>query len=152
MAECSPDERLVFEASSGFFLTYFRLASHREKIAKQLYGLNFAEMKTLLMLLCAKPAKDVTHAELMHDTGLTSGGQTKVLKSLEERELISTSVNPVDGRSRWIQISDKGEETTRAVFPEVAKADLEFFMNRLNAEEFSVLKRLLGKLVEGELG
>lgn len=143
-----PEVSAVFDASGSLFMCHFQLISSREKIGKRLFGLNIAELKTLVMLRACKHLHDVTHSELQQETMLTSGGQTKVLKSLEEKGYIDVAINPDDGRSKWISITEQGLQVVQEMFPQVAVEDHEFYRKNLTEKEFEELKRLLKKLTK----
>jgi len=75
----------------------------------------------------------------------SSGGMTKVLKRLEEREFISRIPSTDDRRSLLVRLEEKGETLIRKVLLEIAEYQSEL-LNVLDDNEKKVIEKAFKKL------
>ena len=89
----------------------------------------------------------ITSGELAEALALTRGAVSKVIDKLEAKNWITRSANPQDNRVQLLSLTRQG----RRILPQLAEIadqnDQQFF-DCLNADEWSALRRLLGKLAE----
>ena len=87
--------------------------------------------------------KGLTCAELSNQTLTTKGTLTGVLDRLEGRGLIQRGPVGGDRRAIKVQLTAKGNELFKEVFPAHAEFMRPFFAQALRASEVQVAKRLL---------
>jgi DNA-binding MarR family transcriptional regulator len=83
----------------------------------------------------------ITHAVSEKTTGM------EILKRMEQNQLVSAVVNPNDGRSKLIKISEKGLSLIQKLFPLMAKVS-KLVSGNLSAKEKETLFEILKKLDE----
>jgi DNA-binding MarR family transcriptional regulator len=79
---------------------------------------------------------------------VSSGGITKVLKSLEVAQLISRQADANDKRIIWVTLTDLGETTCQTLFEELHQLHNTKIAPVLSATEIKVLGNALEKLVK----
>jgi MarR family 2-MHQ and catechol resistance regulon transcriptional repressor len=89
--------------------------------------------------------------ELSEKTLVTKGTLTGVLDRLTKKGLIVGESDSGDRRIRIIQLTEKGQETYRRVFPEHLSHMKPYFDRFLSKEETETLRGLLLKLRDGFL-
>ena len=77
----------------------------------------------------------------------SSGGMTKVLKKLEEKEYITRVDNQNDKRSKLVQLSKKGEILLNKALKDVVDLEKDFF-SPLDEKEQKTLKELIYKVLK----
>jgi len=110
------------------------------------HGLTHGELFSLLLLRACYPDAPVTPTALREAVMLSSGGMAKVLRHLEERDLVMRSAHATDARSTTLVISDTGAELIDSIVPQVAERDREMFVGALTDAEVQELTRLLSKV------
>lgn len=75
-------------------------------------GLTYAEFDVLVALRRAGEPYRMKPSELSRSLFLTSGGISNVLQRLASAGYVERGANPGDGRSRWVQLTPAGHETT----------------------------------------
>jgi DNA-binding MarR family transcriptional regulator len=105
-----------------------------------------ADLDLLLALRTQPPPRQLTPTQLYRSLFLSSGGMTKILKRLEQRQLVDRPENPADGRSRLVRLTATGERQLAQVMAEVV-AHQRQFMAALEEPERRQLTHLLGALV-----
>ncbi|NTW72978.1 MAG: MarR family transcriptional regulator [Eubacteriaceae bacterium] len=75
----------------------------------------------------------------------TGGNMTVIINNLEKEALVTRCSNPEDRRSSLVEITEKGSEYIRKIFPEHLK-DLAECFEALASEEKMLLIRLLKKI------
>jgi DNA-binding MarR family transcriptional regulator len=111
------------------------------------YGLNVAEFDVLTTLRSVSPPYQLTPTELYDAVLLSSGGMTKVLKSLEARQLITRVANEFDGRSTLVRLSSQGKTLAEASMQAALQADSAFIASGLTPSELTRLTALIRKLL-----
>jgi DNA-binding MarR family transcriptional regulator len=82
------------------------------------HGLDRASFDVLATLRRSGPPHQLTPADLMRSSMVTSGAITQRLDRLEERGLVTRSRSPVDGRSSHVTLTPKGREVLDAALPD----------------------------------
>ncbi|WP_420548509.1 MarR family winged helix-turn-helix transcriptional regulator [Curvivirga sp.] len=103
----------------------------------------------VLVTLRSYPAPhQVSPTDLYKSVLCSSGGMTKVLKSLEDDGYISRMDNLDDKRSKLVQLTATGITKAEEVMEAVCQGDKAFFTNALDDEEIKSLNKLLRLLVQ----
>jgi DNA-binding MarR family transcriptional regulator len=131
-------------------LMFFSIEEQLGKIGDQAaktYGIQRGDFNVLFQLRAGNKDVMQTPTKIYKSLGLTSGGLTKILHRLMEKELVTRIKNPTDGRSTMVQITPEGEATLCDVLDEMNKRDQSFF-SVLDKAERKLLKQLFKKLIE----
>nr|WP_319515381.1 MarR family transcriptional regulator [uncultured Cohaesibacter sp.] len=100
-----------------------RLSSLLQETIKPLlktHGLTHMEFDVLAALRSQKQGTAMNPSGLRCGLLISSGGLTKVLKSLEKKSFISRSASDSDARHKPIMLTDKGREKLEKIMPEIA--------------------------------
>lgn len=112
------------------------------------YGLSAAEFDVLSTLRRAKAPHILSPSELQSSTLLSSGGQTKLLYQLQDRGLISRSLNPADKRGKFVHLTDSGKSLVEAAMSEMLQRQGDFLSHSgLKKKERRQLLNLLDRLL-----
>ncbi len=112
------------------------------------HGLSAAEFDVLSTLRRAKAPHILSPSELQCSTLLSSGGQTKLLYQLQDRGLISRSLNPEDKRGKFVHLTEAGKLLIEASMSEMLQRQGNFLSNSgLKKKERKQLLDLLGRLL-----
>jgi len=118
-------------------------------------GLAPAEFETLLTLLKQPAPHERTPGEIAAAIGVTSGGMTKALNKLVERDLISRAVSQTDRRSRLVRLTATGEALVEATLQTIIVRHGAIMADILDAAEreqiTALLEKLLGTLEAGDV-
>ncbi len=133
----------VFATALPITLLHKRMFNETEHFLKEKYDLLHSHVDVLATLYFNGNALSPT--ELYDATVFSSGGMTKVLKKLEEREYITREPSLNDKRSLLVCISDKGREVVEESLGEIVILKEKIF-SVLSQEEQEVLKKTLEKL------
>lgn len=117
----------------------------RVEVARE-HDLTVGALFTLMTLRAARPDDPITPGELREATLMTSGGMTKVLRSLEDRGLIVRRQHPTDARSTILALSDAGLALVDGILPALDQRDRALLVDPLTREEAGELMHLLEKL------
>ncbi|MEN9891402.1 MAG: hypothetical protein RLY78_1697, partial [Pseudomonadota bacterium] len=116
----------VADTRMALTMSVFRLARLLEDSARRALeplGLTSTEFELLSILRASPPPHCITPSELRAAVLLSSGGLTKVLKTLEARGLIARPPSAGDGRSRPLQATMAGIRLTEQAMAVVRKAE-----------------------------
>jgi len=104
---------------------------------------------SVLATLCTSGAPWALSPSTLKDTLLfTSGGLSNLLKRLEQRQYITRSNNPRDGRGVLVQLTPQGKQLMDHAMPRVAATE-QHLVRMFNARERANLARLLQRMVAG---
>ncbi len=112
------------------------------------HDLTSGEVAALMTLRSLSTPYAATPSDLSHAIPMTSGGLTKVLKSLERRKLVRRSISGDDARSKPIQLTAKGRRLAESIVPKLAAAEFAVISAALSARERDLLSRLLQKTLD----
>ena len=119
----------------------------RSRSVLEAQGLAPAEFETLLTLLKQPPPHQLTPGQIAAVIGVTSGGMTKALNKLVERELVSRAVSPEDRRSRLVRLTRKGSALAEATLQTIIQRHSAIMADVLDQAERDALTALLEKLL-----
>ena len=109
------------------------------------FGFSYTDYDVLAMLRSFGTPFELTPADLLRFTMVTSGAMTACLDRLERSGMISRRESPVDRRVRIIALTSQGKEVIEQAFT-LRYAAAESMLNCLNRSEKTQLNRLLHKL------
>ena len=107
------------------------------------FGLLRSESDVLVALFFND--KILSPTELYEAMLFSSGGMTKVLKRLEDKELISRLPSPTDKRSLLVQLESKGQTLIEEALLSIAEYQSQF-LSILDDNENKVIKQAFKKL------
>lgn len=108
------------------------------------YSLSPSQANLITMLYLNKQA--LTPTQLTERLIFSSGGMTKLLKSLEAKELIKRIMSNQDKRSVLVEITEKGKNLCHEIIPDLLEIDNKIFSN-LDKTEKELLEKILKKVV-----
>ncbi len=115
-----------------------RLASLIQTNAKDVFrthGLTFAQFDALAALRSFHQSEPVTPTALYETLLITSGGLTKVLKSLENQGFIARPPSVDDARQRPVLLTSAGREKVEQVIAELIEKDRLLLKDAFENEE-----------------
>lgn len=115
----------------------------------QSHGLSAAEFDVLASLRNTPAPHVLTPSQLQQEMMITSGGLTKVMLQLEQRELVIRQQSTTDLRIKPVQLSPAGICLIETAMTEMVAHTGQWCRQALTAAEIAQLTMLLGKLVEG---
>ncbi len=142
------DEFKVFALTLPINLIHKDMYSESENFLKTNYDLLHSHIDVLASLHFNGNALSPT--ELYDAMLFSSGGMTKVLNKLEERNLIKREASLNDKRKTLICITPEGEALVKDCIAKIAKAKESVF-EVLNDEEKENLKNILAKVLYSKI-
>ena len=134
----------IFAITLPLVIIYKKMFNLNEEVLRQKYNLLHSELDVLATLFFDGEAMSPT--ELYESTIFSSGGMTKVLKKLENKEYISRIHSKNDKRSKLVKIEPKGKEIVQKCLVDVKQNDNKIF-SILTKDEKKILKQLFKKVV-----
>ena len=111
----------TFRAKRGTDPAPFFPAAGTTKGLLKVHDLTYMEFDALTALRSQKQGVAMKPTELYSALLISSGGLTKVLKSLESKSYIARSCSHDDARQRPVLLADKGRQKLAEIMPEIAK-------------------------------
>ena len=136
----------VFALSLPMFLVNKHIYNESESFYKTSYDLLHSDIDVLAALYFSNENHSLSPTELYDATIFSSGGMTKVLKKLQERELITKQNSKNDKRSQEVSLSQKGEELIVECI-ELSSKKLSDNFHILKEKEQKELQKILKKLL-----
>ena len=133
----------VFALSLPITLIHKNMFNDTEHFLKTNYDLLHSHIDVLASLYF--DGNSLSPTDLYDAIVFSSGGMTKVLKKLEERNLIKREASSSDKRSMLISLTKEGRELIENCMVEIAKAKEEKF-SILTQKEKEDLKNILSKI------
>ena len=137
------DEYDIFTLTLPIALIYKKMYQETESFLRNNYDLLHSDLDVLATLYFNESRLSPT--ELYAATVFSSGGMTKVLKKLQDRNLIKREASLTDKRSMLVCLTQDGEELAKDCLSKIAKNKEEMF-SLLSKEESENLKRILSKI------
>ncbi len=133
------------DAWRAFISSYWRVTARIEAdlIARDLPTLAWYDV---LYGLYRAPGRRLRMSELADHVLLSRSGLTRLVDKLENEGLLARKSCPSDGRAIHAQLTDKGTEALRKMWPIYRAGIGAHFSSRLNASELVTLTALLGRL------
>ena len=125
------------------YLRIARFTNQSNELSHQFladYGLTAAQFDVLLQLSEHQP---VSQQELAEKVLVSPGGMSKMLKRLEQEGLIQRQV---EWKTKFIRLSDKGQERLESVYPKQLAFQTSLFEASLTKSEQKELYKLVTKL------
>jgi len=92
------------------------LMDHMQRETFEPFDLAFNDYNVLANLQRSGPPYELAPSDLCAALELSSGGMTKILKRLENLELVKRTPAPGDGRSTLVGLTDAGLELEQKIF------------------------------------
>lgn len=144
-------EKIALKELPEVFLLTFPIAlihktifSHLESFLKENFDLLNSEIDVLALLYTHDRVLSPT--QLYDMTVFSSGGMTKLLKRLQERELIYRKQDSTDKRCMLVCLTQSGEDLVRNSFKDISKECSKYF-EVLSKDEMQTFSTLLKKLL-----
>lgn len=119
------------------------LFAKMDKLLESKYQLSNSELDVLASLHSSDNSENTLSPTKLYERLLfSSGGMTKVLKRLEEKEFIVRLDNKEDKRSKLVKLTPKGSEVLTTSLADVIEMEEEMFAH-INKEERKSLSNLL---------
>lgn len=134
----------IFALSLPITLIHKNMLNETECFLKAEYDLLHSHVDVLAALYFNDNSA-LSPTDLYDAIVFSSGGMTKVLKKLEERELIKRETSSNDKRSMLISLTSQGRELIEDCMIKIAKNKEEKF-NMLTKKEKENLKNILSKI------
>ena len=141
------EENSVLALSLPIALLYKYIFNKNAHLLQTKYDLTHSEIDVLAVL---SSYKIMTPTDLYEATIFSSGGMTKILKKLEQKQFISRALSNKDKRSKLVKLEPKGEEIFQLCLVNVLRIDNEIF-SILDKKEKKSLEDILKKLVYSTL-
>lgn len=136
----------VFTLSLPMLLITKNLHNISESFFKSKYDLIHSEIDVLAALYFNDINHSLTPTELYDATIFSSGGMTKILKKLEDRELIRRNISKEDRRKTFVSLTKNGIFLIEDCIKETSIRLTESFCI-LSQKEQMDLKKILSKLL-----
>ncbi len=134
----------IFALSLPMFLANKHI--YNESEIAYLLSKNVGDIDVLAALYFSNENHSLSPTELYDATIFSSGGMTKVLKKLEDREFIKRDVSKEDKRKTFVTLTKKGVVLIETCICEASKR-LENHFKVLSQKEKNDLKKILSKLI-----
>lgn len=134
----------IFEATLPIAIIQKTLFSNSEEYFKEHFGILTSEVDVLAALYTHSGT--LTPTQLYDLTIFSSGGMTKVLKRLEERNYIYRKQDEKDRRCMLVCITKDGEDLIKKALDGISK-ECELYFATLSKDELSMLNVLLKKVL-----
>jgi len=141
------EENSVLALSLPIALLYKHIFNKNAHFLQTNYNLTHSEIDVLAAL---SSYKIMTPTDLYEATIFSSGGMTKILKKLEQKQFISRVSSDKDKRSKLVKLEPKGEEIFQLCLVNILAIDNEIF-SVLDEKEKESFEKILKKLVYSTL-
>ena len=138
------NEKEVLSLGLPITVLYKHIFNHNIDILQEKYDLSHSELD-VLGALCFS-GKILSPTQLSESTIFSSGGMTKILKKLKDKELITRVPSKDDKRSMLVKIEKKGEDLMENCLIDIAQFQDGLF-GVLDQSEQQALKKIFHKLV-----
>ncbi len=138
----------VFSLTLPLTLIYKKMHYETEVFLKENYDLLPSDIDVLASLYFNE--NQLSPTELSSATVFSSGGMTKILKKLQDKNLIKRVASSIDKRSMLVCLSQDGEKLIKESLFKLAKSKEEMFKD-LTKEEKKILKKILSKITYSSL-
>ncbi len=141
------EENSVLALSLPIALLYKHIFNKNAHFLQTDYNLTHSEIDVLAVL---SSYKIMTPTDLYEAIIFSSGGMTKILKKLEQKQFISRVSSEKDKRSKLVKLEPKGEEIFQLCLVNILKIDNKIF-SVLDTKEKESFEKILKKLVYSTL-
>ena len=138
----------VLDVAIPFYIAHKKLSEDLCIMHESKYSISNAQLDVLSSLKLVGDENYILSPTKLYSTMVfSSGGMTKVLKKLEEKEYITRVDNQNDKRSKLVQLSKKGEILLNKALKDVVDLEKDFF-SPLDEKEQKTLKELIYKVLK----
>ena len=92
------------------------------------------------------PERHLRMSELARSALLSRSGLTRLVDKLEQEKLIERQACPTDGRVQHAQLTDKGVEVLRKIWPVYRAGIAKYFAAHLEEAEATLVEKALAKI------
>lgn len=133
--------------SIPFYMLHKKLYDKGEDVILKESNINQSELDVLAALYYVSDGSFTLSPTQLYDVMLfSSGGMTKLLKKLEERNLVRRVDNNEDKRSKLVQITSIGKERTSKALKDIVAFEDKYF-SKLDIKEQEMFKKLIYKML-----
>jgi len=137
----------TMQLSVPFFVLHKKIYEKGEALISKEFNINQSELDVLAALYYMGDDDFVMSPTQLYDVMLfSSGGMTKLLKKLENKDFIRRVENSLDKRSKLVQITDLGIEVTTKALKNIVSFEDEYF-SKLNEKEQDTFQKLMYKIL-----
>ena len=137
----------TMQLSIPFFILHKKIYEKGNNLISNEFNLNQSELDVLSALYYMGENDFMMSPTKLYDVMLfSSGGMTKLLKKLENRNFIKQIENTIDKRSNMVQITDLGIEIMTKALKGIVSFENEYF-SKLNLKEQEIFRELLYKML-----
>ena len=138
----------TMQLSLPFFILHKKIHDNGENLILKEFGISQSELD-VLSTLYYDGGEDFTMSPTnLYDFMLfSSGGMTKLLKKLENKNLIKRIENKLDKRSKLVQITNLGIDITIKALKDILTIEDEYF-SKLDKNEQAIFKKLIFKMLD----
>jgi DNA-binding MarR family transcriptional regulator len=137
--------------SSDLYLSLDRLKhlmDYHAGLTLARHGLTNASFDTLVRLRISAEVGPLSPTEIRQNIMVTSGGMTKILKTLEAKGYIKRIANEKDGRSSLVQLTKEGMDLAEIAMKDVMKSDDQLTQQALSQDDLKDLSETLKNIVD----
>ncbi|MDE0148817.1 MAG: MarR family transcriptional regulator [Rhodospirillaceae bacterium] len=135
---CSPESDVVL----ALIRLHGLVRTQTDRVLNE-HDLTPAAFEVLVALRSMPPPRQLTPTELYRVNLISSGGLTKVLKTLSGRNLIELVSNRADGRSKIVKLTAKGRRLVETATRKVSAQDRSLFAGDLSPPQIERLRASL---------
>src|SRR5262245_42318406 len=139
------------EAWRKYYSTFWRIFAAIEADLDAA-GLPSLSWYDALYELYLAPGRHLRMSELAHSAMLSRSGLTRLVDKLEKEKLIERKACASDGRVQHAQLTDKGVETLRKIWPVYRAGIKKYFAEHLTEEEAAKFTGLIGPISAAAAG
>lgn len=129
--------------------------SRLARVMERDFELRLSGLGITRLMWCVMPTVGlegiVRPSEIAEHIGVNRTALSRVLRELEAKGLVRRDRDGSDGRSTCVALTDKGRTCLQAALPQ-SMATTRHFSSKLSKEESEVFRRLVDKLLAGEVG
>lgn len=138
----------TMQLSIPFFILHKKIYEKGENLISKEFHINQSELDVLAALYYEGGDTFTMTPTNLYDVMLfSSGGMTKLLKKLENKNFIRRLENKIDKRSSLVQITDLGIEITIKALEDIVSFEDEYF-SKLDKNEQDIFKKLIYKMLD----
>ncbi len=137
-------------AETTLYLSLNRLNAHLDASANRIieeHNLTPGGFDVLNILRSQPSPGRMTPSELKEIAIVSSGGMTKILKQLEEKDLIKRTAHESDKRSSYLELTRSGKSLVERITPQVMQGDRTTLSKALTKQEIKQLSDTLLDIV-----
>lgn len=134
------------DAWRRYYVSFWRISAAIEAdlVAAGLPSLSWYD--ALYQLYCA-PERRLRMSDLARGAMLSRSGLTRLVDKLEDEKLIERHTCPEDGRGQHAQLTDKGVECLRRIWPVYRAGIAKYFGAQMNDAEAKQLATVFRRIV-----